>query len=620
MSLPSGTVTFLFTDIEGSTRLWERHPEAMRTALARHDALLRQAIESRGGHVFKTVGDAFCAVFSSAPDAARASLDAQRALHAADWDAVGAVRVRMALHTGEADERGGDYFGPALNRVARLLAIGHGGQVLVSSAAEAAIHGALSAEASLRDWGSHRLKDLQEPEHVYQLCAPDLPAEEFPPLRSLQAFANNLPVQATSFIGRERDIAEIQRLLSSARLLTLNGAGGVGKTRLALQAAADLLETYGDGVWLVELAPLADPDLVPQTVAFALGVREEPGRPFTQTLADYLRNKKLLLLLDNCEHLVDACARLADTLLRSCPDLQILATSREALGVPGERTYRLPSLGLPDPARLPPMDVLAQFESVRLFRERAQLHQPAFAVTAANAPALAQVCHRLDGIPLAIELAAARVRSLPVEQIAARLDDRFRLLTGGSRTALPRQQTLRALMDWSYGLLTDGEKTLLRRVSVFSGGWTLEAAETVCAGDGVDDWEILDLLTRLVDKSLIVYEERDGEARYRLLETVRQYAQERLQESGERSAVPAPPPRPLPGRLQRRPSRGCTGRSRSRCSTLWSGSTTTSGARSPGAKPTKASRRPGCAWPARCSGSGTCAATCARAGSGWSGS
>jgi predicted ATPase len=343
----------------------------------------------------------------------------------------------------------------------------------------------------------------------------------------------------TSFIGREEQMSDVEQLLAAHRLVTLTGAGGCGKTRLALQLAADLLEAYPDGVWLVELAALADPALVSQRVASVLGVQEEPGCPLVTTLTAYLRPRSLLLVLDNCEHLLAASTQLGETLLRACPNLRILATSREGLGLLGEQTYRVPSLSLPDPRSLPPLEQLQAVEAVRLFVDRALLCRPTFALTPANAASVAEVCHRLDGIPLAIELAAARAKVLPVEQVAARLDDRFRLLTGGSRTALPRQQTLRALIDWSYDLLTEPERALLRRLSVFAGGWTLEAAEAVCPGDGIEAWEVLDLLTSLVEKSLAIYEEREDEARYRLLETVRQYARDRLLEAGEEAAVQA---------------------------------------------------------------------------------
>jgi predicted ATPase/class 3 adenylate cyclase len=534
--LPTGTVTFLFTDIEGSTQLWEQYPESMRLALACHDALLRQAIHQHRGQTFKTGGDAFCVAFATPGDAIAAAVTAQSALHAQAWDKTGPLRVRMALHSGVAQQREGDFFGPALNRVARLLAAAHGGQILLSQATSDQVRNQLPEAASLRDLGAHRLKDLQQPEQIFQLVHPALPAD-FPPLRSLEASRHNLPAPLTSFIGRECEMAGAKRLLSATRLLTLTGSGGCGKTRLALQVAAELVEEYADGVWLVELAALADPGLVPQTVASALGVREEPGRALTATLTDHLRPRSLLLVLDNCEHLLSASAHLVESLLRACLHLRVLASSREPLGVSGEQTYRVPSLSLPDPRHLPALDQLQEYEAVRLFVERAGLSQPSFAVTETNAVAVAAVCHRLDGIPLAIELAAARVKALPVEKLNERLDNMFRLLTGGSRTALPRQQTLRALIDWSYDLLSPSERALLRRLSVFAGGWTLEAAEAVCVGEGVEEWEVLDVLTSLVEKSLVLYEERAEEGRYRLLETVRQYARDRLLEAGEVAGV-----------------------------------------------------------------------------------
>ncbi len=539
MSLPSGTVTFLFTDIEGSTKLWEAHPAPMRAAVARHDALAASLIEGHEGTLVKSrgEGDSLFAVFARASDATAAACALQRALLAEPSPDGLRLRVRMALHTGEAELRGGDYFGPAVNRCARLRSVAHGGQVLLSLPTEELARDSLPEGAALLDLGEHRLRDLARPERVFQLLHPELPTE-FPPPRSLDALPNNLPLQVTSFIGREKEITEARALLAKAPLLTITGSGGVGKTRLALQVAAEELDHYPDGVWLAELAPLSDPALVPQSISSVLGVREETGKPIAQTLLDHLKARHLLLVLDNCEHLIDACARLADRILRHCPRVRLLATSREALSIAGERPWRMPSLSLPDPGHVPAAGALTQYEAVRLFIDRATTVQPGFAVTNANAPALAQVCHRLDGIPLAIELAAARVRVLPVEQLAKRLDDRFRLLTGGSRTALPRQQTLRAAIDWSFDLLPEPERVLLGRLSVFSGGWSLESAEGVCAGEPVAAWDVLELLSRLVEKSLVLYEEpQAGEARYRLLETVRQYARDRLLESGESGSV-----------------------------------------------------------------------------------
>ncbi len=400
MNLPTGTVTFLFTDIEGSTRLWEEYPEPMRQALARHDTLLYETIRHHKGFVFKTVGDAFCAAFQFPQEAFEAAVEAQQRLHNEAWpEEIGALRVRMAVHTGAAEERDRDYFGPPVNRVARLLSIGHGGQTLLSQVTYESVRISLPEAVTLRDMQAHRLKDLLQPEHVYQLVLPGLPAD-FPPLRSLENQPNNLPKQLTSFIGREEEIVAIKTRLESARLLTLTGIGGTGKTRLGLHVAAHLLDAFPDGVWLVELASLADPALVPQTVATALGVREEAHRPITQTLADYLRQKRTLLVLDNCEHLLSGCASLVNDLLQSGPNVRILATSRESLGILGEQNYRIPSLSLPPSKRLPSLETLLQFEAVSLFVDRATLGHPVFALTAENAPAVVQTCRRLDGIPL----------------------------------------------------------------------------------------------------------------------------------------------------------------------------------------------------------------------------
>jgi predicted ATPase/class 3 adenylate cyclase len=535
---PTGTLTFLFTDIEGSTQLWEQHPEAMQTALARHDAILRQVIETHGGHVFKTVGDAFCAAFPSAPDAVSSALDAQRAIQSENWGET-TIKVRMGLHSGAAEVRDNDYFGPALNRVARLMSAGHGGQTLLSAITRELAQPNLPPDAELRDMGERGLKDLIRPEHIYQLTATGLQAD-FPPLKTLEAFRTNLPVQLTSFIGREKEISAVRSLIAEHRLTTLTGSGGTGKTRLSLQVAADLLDSFPDGVWFVEFAPLSSPALVPQTVLTTLGLREETGGSALEILTHYLHTKKVLLILDNCEHLVEAAAQFADELLRACLNLRLLVSSREALGVPGEKAHHVKSLSTPQTNATLLVKTATQYEAVRLFVDRAKTVSSTFTMTSANVSAVAQICSRLDGIPLAIELAAARVKMLKADQIAERLDDRFRLLTGGSRTALPRQQTLRAMIDWSYDLLPEAERVLLLRLSVFAGGWTLEAAETVCQGSGIDDYNVLDPLAQLVNKSLVVVDADivpvwydNTETRYRLLETVRQYAREKLSETGE---------------------------------------------------------------------------------------
>jgi predicted ATPase/class 3 adenylate cyclase len=524
-NLPSGTVTFLFTDIEGSTQLWEKHPGAMKDALARHDSILRAAIESNGGYVIKTTGDGFHAVFEKAVAAVQATLTAQRAFQEPICDLM--IRVRMGLHTGEAERRAGDYHGQALNRAARIMSAGRGGQVLLSSVTAELAREHLPGNLALLDLGEHRLRDLIRPERLFQLLASDLP-KEFPALQSLDAFPNNLPPQLTSFIGREREMNEARKLLASARLLTLIGPGGTGKTRLSLQLAADQLSEFKDGAWLVELAPLSDPGFILLTIASVLELHEVPGIPLLQIVIDYLRAKQLLLILDNCEHLVEASAQIADQLLHACPQLKIIASSREALGIAGETVYRVPSLSLPDASSKSVME----YESTRLFIDRAAKAEPRFHLTDHNASSIAQICQRLDGIPLAIELAAARVKLFTPEQIAERLDDRFKLLTGGSRTALPRQQTLRALIDWSYQSLNETEQRVLRRLAVFSGGWSFEAAEAV-----VGEADALDGLLGLVNKSLVNVEEQDGKSRYRFLETIRQYAMEKLLESGEAAPV-----------------------------------------------------------------------------------
>ena len=536
-SLPTGTVTFLFTDIEGSTRLLQQLRDTYADVLVECRRLVRTAIQERGGQEVDTEGDAVFAAFPSAREALIAAVTAQQSILRHPWPDGAAVRVRMGLHTGEAHVAESGYVGMDVHRAARICAAAHGGQILISDVTQGLVTRDLSDGVRLRDLGEHRLKDLAHPHRLFQVLAPDL-STDFPPVRSLDAHPHNLPIQLTSFIGRGREIAEVKRLLGAARLVTLTGSGGAGKTRLALQVAADVVEGNSDGVWLAEFAPIADPVLVPKTVASAMNVPEQPGRDMTETLVDALRPKALLLVLDNCEHLLAACRDLAAALLRTCPQVRILATSRQGLGVPGETLWRVPSLSVPeDTTRLPPPDKLLLFEAVRLFVDRAVMIDSGFMITSENAPALARVSQRLDGIPLAIELAAARVKVLAVEQIAARLDDRFRLLTGGSRMLLPRQQTLRAAIDWSYDLLSQKERAVLRRLSVFAGGCTLEAVEVVCIGNSVEASDILDLLTQLVDKSLVLVETRHDEARYRLLETIGEYGRDRLAETGEAMEV-----------------------------------------------------------------------------------
>src|SRR5829696_5669449 len=536
---PTGTVTFLFTDIEGSTRLWESNAQEMQEALARHDELLRTAIEERCGYVFKTVGDAFCAAFGTATDAAEAALACQRALLEENWaEEVGAIRVRMALHAGAAEERDGDYFGPAVNRVARLLSAGHGGQVLLSHAAQELTRDDLPDGASLKDLGERRLKDLFRPERVFQLLSPELPTS-FPPLKTLDARMNNLPAQPTPLVGRERELGEVRDLLRAegVRLLTLTGPGGIGKTRLGLQVGAELLDEFEDGVFFVALAPLTDTALVASAIASPLGVVETGERPLKEGLETYLRDKEVLLLLDNFEQVLDAAPLLGE-LLSECPKLKGLATSRSVLRVYGEHEYPVPPLELPSPGRLPAIDRLSQYEAVRLFIERAKAARPDFSVTDENAPAVAEICTRLDGLPLAIELAAARIKLLPPRAMLERLGSRLKLVTGGARNLPERQRTLRGTIEWSYTLLEEGERVLFARLAVFSGGRTLEAIEAICDAKGDLPVDTLDGVSSLLDKSLLRQEEGpEGEPRFVMLETIHEYARERLEASGEAEEV-----------------------------------------------------------------------------------
>jgi predicted ATPase/class 3 adenylate cyclase len=536
---PTGTVTFLFSDIEGSTTRWDAHRAKMQEAVRRHDELMRAAIERNGGYVFKTIGDAFCAAFTIVPEAVAAALDAQRAIAAEDWSAVGGLQVRMAIHAGAAEERDADYFGPTLNRVVRLLAVGHGGQVLISAAAKDLTHETLPAQTTLLDLGMHRLKDLAAPEHVFQLHAADL-QQEFPELRSLDALPNNLPVHLTPLIGRDEEIAEIKALVQQSRLVTLIGAGGIGKTRTALQVAADLLVGDGDGVWFVDLASLDDPMLVPSAIAEVFNVADEGGsQRLIERVGATLKAKRLLIVLDNCEHVISAAADAADRLLHVCPGIYILATSREPLGIAGEEPYRMPALPVPPEGDTMTAERVMQYAAAALFVARAHTAQRSFIVTDENAAIVADIVRRLDGIALAIELAAPRIKVLSLQQLDERLDERFKLLSSGSRTAQPRHQTLRALIGWSYDLLSEAEQSLLRQSAVFRGGWTLEAAEAIWCDERFADRDVLDLLAALVDKSLIVVDAQGEEQRYRLLESTRQFALERLDEVGERDDVVA---------------------------------------------------------------------------------
>jgi predicted ATPase/class 3 adenylate cyclase len=528
MARPVTTVTFLFSDIEGSTRLLRDLGEHYADTLEDHRRILRAAFATHGGDEQGTEGDSFFVVFRRASDALAAALDGQRALAAHPWPDDQPIRVRMGIHTGEAQLAHGGYVGLAVHEAARLMSAGHGGQVLVSEAARQVAEPNLPAGTTLRELGSHRFKDFDDAQPVHQLCHPQL-EDRFPALRTLSTVPNNLPAIASTFIGREDDLTEIDSLVGKRRLVTLTGPGGVGKTRLALQAAGSLVADFDDGVWLVELAPIGDGALVPQALASALGLRERSGVDLTAALADWAARHRAIVVLDNCEHLVDAAARLAELLLTSGPSLQVVATSREPLGVPGEAVWRVPPMDLPDPDD---PESAAANEAVRLFVDRASAAHAAADLAGATRE-IARICAGLDGIPLAIELAAARASVLTPRQIAERLDDRLRLLTGGPRTRDRRQQTLRAAIDWSHDLLTDAECRIFRRLSVFAGGFDLDAAEAVCAPDAAERTQVLPVLAGLVDRSLVVAETGALEARYRLLETIAVYASERLAEAGE---------------------------------------------------------------------------------------
>ena len=526
---PIGTVTLLFTDIERSTRLLQRTGDTYAALLADHRRLLREAFESHGGYEVDADGDGFFIVFASATDAVEAAADAQQALARHAWPDGNEVRVRMGLHTGEPRPSEGRYVGVDVHRAARVMAAGHGGQVLVSESTRAL----LDARSQLRDLGEHRLKDFSEPQHLYQLQIEGL-AVEFPPVKTLENRPTNLPPQPNTFIGRAVEIDRAQALLSreDERLLTLTGPGGTGKTRLALQVAADVIEWFANGVFFVSLAPVRDPALVVLTIARTLALREQSGESIDETLSEYLRDKEMLLVLDNFEHLVAAAPSVAE-LLASAPRLRVLATSRRPLNLSGETIYEVPPLALPDISSLPDAAALAQYESVRLFVERARAAAPDFGITPANAQAVAEICVRLDGLPLAIELAAPRVRALPPHALLLRLDRRLKLLTSGARDLDERQQTLRATIDWSYELLTPAEKELFIRLGVFVGGCRLEAAEAVCESVADSDLDILDGLGSLVEMSLQKQRaDPDAEPRFWMLETIREYSLELLEEAG----------------------------------------------------------------------------------------
>ncbi len=524
-SLPTGVVSFLFTDVEGSTRLWERDHEAMASSLALHDDIMRSSIDTHGGHVFSTAGDAFAVAFHSIDQAVQAAIEIQQRLVAAQWPGP-PIAVRMGVHTGDAQERDGDYFGPVLNRAARIMSAGHGGQILVSSVT------ATGAGVGLQDLGTHHLKDLEEPEHVFEIRHPDLPVI-YRPIKTVDVRRHNLPDYLTRFVGREESLDSLRTTLETNRLVVLTGVGGTGKTRLAVETARSMAETIPDGAWLVELASVTNPKLIMTAIGEIWGLRPGEGASIEDVVTRYLWGRTLTLIIDNCEHVLSAASATIKLLLDACPRLTILATSRESLGIPGEVNVLIPSLGLPDPGR-----PVVESEAVRLFLDRALIARSDWHPTSEEMHAVARICTRIDGIPLGLELAAARLRSMSAADLAARLDESFRILSRSSKTALPRQRTLQATIDWSHDLLEPKERALFRRLSMFLGGFDLEAAEAVGVGDEVEDWEVLELVDSLVDKSLVIasYDEIRG-TRFRLLEPVRQYAQEQLAEAGESEAI-----------------------------------------------------------------------------------
>ena len=525
-------LTFLFTDIADSSQLWQSFPQGMSRALATHDDIMKRIIPAHGGQIVKSTGDGIHAAFHRVSDAARAAVDLQQALVAHTWGETGPLRVRMGVHTGEAEARDGDYFGTAVNKAARVMSLAAGGQVLLSDVSSALLRESPEAQMEGRLLGHYRLKGLAGRTGIYQLMHPFLPAD-FPAIPGGESVPNNLPAEMTRFVGREVEKKQVVNYLLDTeedadrrRLVTLVGPGGTGKTRLSIRVARDLREAFSDGVWLVELAPLADPAMIPQAILAALSIQESPETPAVQLITTYMKEKQALLIFDNCEHLVERSAELVGELLQAAPLVQVLASSREALGVYGEVILRVPSLPVPDDAESD-WALIRESDAVQLFISRAESANAQRWLTAEHGPAIAQICRRLDGIPLAIEMAAARLRIFSPAQILERLDDRFRLLTGGSRTVLPRQQTLQALIDWSYGMLSPEEQGLMQDLSVFMDGWTIEMAEEICR-----DWDVYTLLPQLVDKSLVQAEPQDDGMRYSYLETIRQYARDRLLESG----------------------------------------------------------------------------------------
>ncbi len=529
INAPSGLVTFLFTDIEGSTKIAQQYPGQMQGVLAEHDNIIRSAVESNNGIVFLHVGDGYCCAFADAADALHAAAHIQQSAQGRDPDGV-PLKIRIGIHTGNAEWSGERYMGyMTLARTSRIMSAAHGEQTLVSDETAKHSFDRITGNISLRDLGERRLKDLIQSLRLYELIVPGL-RTDFPPIKALDLRPNNLPVQITGFIGREDEINSLKTVLSRTRLLTILGAGGAGKTRLSIQLAAEVMDDFPDGVWLVELAQIAEAGLLAQAVMQSLDLAESPDTSPKENLAGNLKDKRLLIILDNCEHIVDEVAELTEFLLMKSRQAKILATSREALRCEGEQTFLVLPLKFPDPADNVSPEMLIRYESVRLFIERALSVNRNFRVNDKNASALANICFQLDGIPLAIELAAAKIGVLSLEQINLRLDNRFQLLKGGRRTSLPRQQTLRAMIDWSYELMDLTGKKFWNRLSIFLNGCTIESAEAVCCADESECGVVIDHLTHLTDKSVVFVD--DESQRFRMLETIRQYGEDKLKESG----------------------------------------------------------------------------------------
>ncbi|MEO8665670.1 MAG: tetratricopeptide repeat protein [Ignavibacteria bacterium] len=524
---PTGLVTFLFTEIAGSTKFAQRFADKMPEVLVRHNDILRHSIETNNGFIFKTIGDAYCSVFENTNDAVKAAVDAQIKLNSEKWGE-DMIKIRMGIYRGMAEWNGSDYVGyVTLATVNRIMSSSNGGQILISFSSIDNSETLFPGGITFRDLGERKLKDLNHTVRIYQVISPDLPSD-FPQLRTLDIRPNNIPVQLTSFIGREKELSEIKSMLHSLRFVTLIGPGGTGKTRLSCQLGTDVIDEFKNGVWIIELASIKDPSLIYNTIASVLNIREDGSRKLAEIIFTFLKEKEILLIFDNCEHLLGECAEIFQSLLNKCQLLKIVATSREVLRIPGENTYHVSTLSMPEMKNVMSADSVMQFEAIRLFVERATAVKKNFEINDDNASSVASLCRHLDGIPLAIELAAARVNVLSIEKILNNLSNRFKLLTGGSRTSLPRQQTLKALIDWSYDLLSEKEKKIFVCISVFSGGWSMEAACEVCSNADIEEYEVLDLISNLIDKSIVVIKEKNGVTRYDMLETIRQYSYEKL--------------------------------------------------------------------------------------------